>query len=358
MSTTTNLTKARINLNDRIRLAEKIDKIKQQVAEAVTDEFFVRHPDWLTRYGERGRKLGIQDAIFHQTYLNSAIESGSVAPFEAYARWTVSMLGSRNIAANFVAENFLQIGEALQSSLSIAETEFVAEFIVAGVMACEIQPAQLRPTTARTQLSETQTLYLRAALKGERRAAVAIALEALQHVSDVVDLYVEVFQATQYEVGRLWETNRISVAEEHMATAITQYAMAQVFQHMLPATSASGKMVISGIEGEMHQIGPNMVADVFEARGWDVRFLGSNMPNVGILKAIEEHHAEVVGISATMLFSIPNVVRLVREVQGKFGENCPRLIFGGRALISTPMLCRELGGCDPVLDLRSALAIV
>jgi methanogenic corrinoid protein MtbC1 len=117
-------------------------------------------------------------------------------------------------------------------------------------------------------------------------------------------------------------------------------------------------MVITGIEGELHQVGPNMVADVLEARGWEVRFLGTNMPHSGILQAIEDQRAETVGISATILFSLPKVVRLVKAIQEKFVTACPRIVFGGRAFASTPLLCRELGGSDAALDLRAALAMV
>jgi methanogenic corrinoid protein MtbC1 len=345
-----------LSLNERTQVCEKIDAVKQQVAATVTEQFFLRHPDWLTRYGDRGRLRGIEDAAFHQSYLASAIEGGSVVPFETYARWTVGVLESRNIASHFVAENLVQIGEALQSSLTPVEAEFVNEFIAAGVLACETPAAPTPATTVETALGEMQALYLQAAIKGERRAAVTLALEALKQVNDVVDVYVDVFQTSQVEVGRLWETNRITIAEEHMATAITQYAMAQLYQHIEPDSSQAGKMVITGIEGEMHQIGPNMVADVLEARGWDVRFLGTNMPNSGIIQAIEEHGADTVGISATILVSIPKVVRLVKDMQAKFGAACPRLIFGGRAFSSTPLLCRELGGGEAALDLRSALA--
>lgn len=345
-----------MTLDDRIQLAEKLGGLRQHVAEVVTEEFFVRHPDWLERYGERGRKLGIEDAIFHQNYLASAIESGSVGPFEAYARWTVGMLGARNISSHFVVENLQQVGEALQPSLNGSEGAYVKEFIDAAVGACE-NPLTA-PATPATVLGETQGLYLQAAIRGERRAAVSLALEAMKRVDDIVDVYVDVFQTSQYAVGRLWETNQITVAEEHMATAITQYAMAQLYQHIEPAKTQSGRMVITGIEGELHQVGPNMVADVMEARGWDVRFLGTNMPHSGILQAIEDQQAETVGISTTILFNLPKAVRLVKAIQEKFAAACPRIIFGGRAFASAPLLCRELGGSDAALDLRAALALV
>ena len=70
---------------------------------------------------------------------------------------------------------------------------------------------------------------MQAILTGERKAALTIAREALRNGARIQDLYADVFQDALYEVGRLWETNAITVAQEHMATAVTQYVMAHVF---------------------------------------------------------------------------------------------------------------------------------
>ncbi|MEO8255872.1 MAG: cobalamin-dependent protein [Acidobacteriota bacterium] len=348
-----------LSLGERIALSAAINAARQSVAEQVTDAFFVRHPDWVTRYGDRGRRLGIEDAVYHQSYLASAIESGSVEPLKAYAHWTTGMLRARNIAPHFVAENLRQIGEALRQVLSAQQAALVDEYVAAAASACEQEPdtevAAGVPTEA---LAQARDLYLQAAIKGERRAAAGVALQALKQTADVVDLYVDLFQSSQYEVGRLWETNRITVAEEHMATAITQYVMAQVYQEVEPVAPTAGRMLVTGIDGELHQIGPNMVADVFELRGWDVRFLGTNMPHAGILQAIEEHRPDVVGISATMLFSLPKVIRLVGDIRERFALSPPRIIVGGRAFLATPALCQELGTNEPVTDLRGALRLM
>jgi methanogenic corrinoid protein MtbC1 len=331
------------------------------VAETVTEEFFVRHPDWLARYGERGRRLGIEDAIYHQRYLACAIEAGDIAPFADYARWTVNMLGARNIAAHFVGENLEQIGQVLQRLLSSGEHTLVSGYIGAACDACvETAPQSSGEAKgeAQTEMALARDVYLQAAIKGERRAATTIAFDALQKVTDVVDLYIDLFQATQYEVGRLWQENKITVAEEHMATAITQYVMAQVYSRLEERGRGRGRVVITGIDGEFHQLGANMVADVIEARGFDVRFLGTNLPIEGVLQAIEEHRADTVGISATTLLSIPKAVRLVEELRRKFQFACPRIILGGRAFFSTPRLAQELKVLGPAMDLRSALALI
>ena len=83
-----------------------------------------------------------------------------------------------------------------------------------------------------------------------------------------------------------------------------------------------------------------------------------DMPHAGILQAIEEHRPDVVGISATMLFSLPKVIRLVGDIRERFASSPPRIIVGGRAFLATPALCQELGTNEPVTDLRGALRLM
>jgi MerR family transcriptional regulator, light-induced transcriptional regulator len=346
------------SMNERVVLAENIRRLKPVVAESVTTEFFKRHPDWVTRYGERGRKLGIEDASFHLDFLAGALEAGSIIPFEEYVRWTTRMLGARKIATHFVAENLVQIESEVASHLTAAEAEYIAPFVRAGQLACS-EPAGVVPSTdGRSAFAPARSLFLQAILKNQRKAAVTIVLEALRGGEEPTDIYVEILQESLYQVGKMWEMNQISVAEEHMATAISQYVMAQLYPLLPPATQSRGRMLITGVAGELHQIGANMVADVLDAEGFDVRFLGTNMPHSGIVQAIDEHDAAILGISATMLFSIPHVVKLIKEVREKLGERSPRVVLGGAAFRSAPSLTTELGAVGFASDIRAAVRML
>jgi methanogenic corrinoid protein MtbC1 len=206
-------------------------------------------------------------------------------------------------------------------------------------------------------LAQTQRLFLEAILKGQRKAATNLALETLKDGHTISDVYIDIFQESQYQIGRLWETNKITVAEEHMATAITQYVIAQVYPLIESADTVRGKMVVTGVEGEIHQIGANMVADVLESVGWDVRFLGTNMPHQGILRAVEEHGAGAIGISTTMLFNVPKAIHLVSSLRDRFGTENLRIIVGGAVFRSAPELYLEIGADDYAPDLRAILAM-
>jgi len=343
-------------LNTRVELADKIRGNKQAIAQQVTDEFFARHPDWLERYGARGRRHGIDDACYHQDFLASAIESGSTAPFAEYVQWSVQMLTARGIAAHFVTENLHQIKDALSCVLESHEQEAVLQMIEAGCVAAETAREAAKDNSSRSGL--TRSLYLQAILQGQRKPAWVIVREALREGQPITALYIDVLQQSMYEVGRLWQANRITVAEEHMATAITQYVMAELYSQMDLPAARKGKLVITGVEGELHQVGANMVADSLELDGWDVKFLGTNMPHAGILKAVEDHAAVMLGVSVTMLFCLPRVRQLVADVRRQPRHQGMPVIVGGGAFRNAPDLAKEIGADGYAPNLQTAIDLV
>ena len=345
------------DLNTRVQLAEKLRGLKQAVAEAVTDEFFQRHPDWRERYGTLGRQRGIEDACFHQDFLAGAIESGDPGAFRDYVRWTTGVLQARGIAPHFVRENVEQLLGALGPRLTTEQQALVKAFVREGLLPGDSPTEVDANDQMPSELALARRLFIQAILRGERKAAVGIALGALRAGQTIGDVYAEVLQKALYEVGRRWETNQITVAREHMATAVTQSVMAQLYQQLPPPTEARGTVVLTGVEGEFHQVGANMVADMLEADGWSVCFLGTNLPHAGILQTIEEHQADVVGISTTMLFNVPRVRQLITDIRQSFPANSPRVMVGGAAFKAVPTLWQEIGADGYAPDLRAALTL-
>lgn len=207
-------------------------------------------------------------------------------------------------------------------------------------------------------LAPTRAMYLQALLAGSRSAALKVAREALRDGVSVVDLYVDVLQETLQEIGRLWETNRITVAHEHAATAITQFVMAQLHGDFVRTDGSSrGTVLMTGLDGEFHSVGPQMVCDVLEAQGWTVHFLGTDLPERAILDAIAERQPDCVGISATMLFNIPSVRRLIAGIRRQSGP-ARRIVVGGSAFRHAPDAWRDVGADACGRDLREAISLM
>jgi methanogenic corrinoid protein MtbC1 len=201
-------------------------------------------------------------------------------------------------------------------------------------------------------------LYLAALLAGDRQAAIDVALGAVARGMPMGDLYVDVLQESLYEVGRLWESNRISVSAEHLATGITQVVIAHLYEHLPRPAVSRGSLVLTGIEGELHQVGGHMVADALESDGWEVRFLGADVPVPEVLEAISAHRPEVLGVSCTMLQNLPKVSFLIGAVKAAFEVAAPRVVVGGGAFRAAPGKAKEVGADAWAPDLRSALSVV
>ncbi len=199
-----------------------------------------------------------------------------------------------------------------------------------------------------------QQEYMKEILAGKRNAALEIIMDAYRGGYPILGIYMDIFQETLYEIGRLWETNQISVADEHLGTAITQYVMSNLYQHLETSDKQRGRLVMTGVQGELHQVGANMVSDVLEAEGWDVMFLGTNVPDDGVIESIRKHGADLFGISSTMLFNIPKVIRLVEATRREFGNSIP-IMLGGGAFKSIKALPSELDGCIVAMNLREAI---
>jgi methanogenic corrinoid protein MtbC1 len=337
---------------DTYQLAETLRGIAPAVAAEVTDQFLDCHPDWRTRFGSRAVTHGVQDAQYHIAFLAAAIEAGNVAPFAAYARWTAGVLAARDMASSFLAENLAQVRDAVAARLGPDHAAVLAPYFTEALAALDAEP----PLPAGVPLDLTATMFLQAILSGQRAAAVEVAREALRDGTPLQSLYLDVFQPALYEVGARWEANDLTVAQEHIATAITQFVMAQIYEPPRQQ-STRGTVLLTGVEGELHNIGAVMVGDLLETSGWNVRFLGTNLPATAILSAIRDTAPTYVGISTTMLFNVAAARELIRAIRREFGNRL-RIIVGGAAFRSNPELWQQVAADAFAPDLRGVQALL
>ncbi len=203
------------------------------------------------------------------------------------------------------------------------------------------------------RLERAFELYLAAILEGDRRTAVRVTEQAAR-AHPITSVYRQVVEAAQVEVGARWARNEISIAREHMATAISQYVLGTLYSHLPIPDRTLGRAVITGVEGERHQLGSHMVADLLEAEGWSVRFLGTQMPHPDIVEVAREHGAKAVGISATMMANLDGVAGLIRDLRETLGPEL-RIVVGGRAFHAEAELWRTLGADATGRNLDEAL---
>lgn len=186
--------------------------------------------------------------------------------------------------------------------------------------------------------------YLVAILRGNRREAVAVLDRAGEAGMDTPTVYMEVLQPALWEVGRLWQANEISVADEHLATAITQAAMARLFDAALQLPASSTPTLIAACADiERHEIGLRMVCDLLELAGWNTTYLGATVPIDSLVDLVRRRRPDVVALSASLPPHLPRLRAMVEAVKRDTGGEPPLVLVGGRPFLEHPGLALRLG---------------
>lgn len=207
-------------------------------------------------------------------------------------------------------------------------------------------------------MSELLTQYIQAQLDGDRNEALrVVTVKGLFVGVAAEDLYLDVVGPAQEELGRLWETNRISVAGEHQGTFISQFVLAQVYSHLTRAPRNGWSAVVACVAGEMHDMAARMASDFLEAAGFDVRFLGANVPPSDLVRHITEHRPDLVALSSTMPFNLPALQHTIIQLRQICGHGLP-IIAGGFLKNATPELAPDLRVHASSGDARDLVALV
>jgi methanogenic corrinoid protein MtbC1 len=183
--------------------------------------------------------------------------------------------------------------------------------------------------------------YLEAMRSGSGRRADQVIEEGLDQQVSPNQIYLDIFQPVAYEIGKLWQRNQFTVAQEHLATAIIERQMGQLHPYFLPEKKRQRTVVLGSISGELHRVGVRMVADFFEQDGWTVYYLGATTPVEEFVGMARDVHADLIGISTQMVFNIPQVSGVVQELDRRGLAGMP-VIVGGLPFNQQPDLYRAL----------------
>jgi methanogenic corrinoid protein MtbC1 len=145
--------------------------------------------------------------------------------------------------------------------------------------------------------------FLARILDGDRRQAEAYARRVFEQ-RGVAFLYEQVIQPALVEVGRLWLTNCITVADEHLATSTAQSAVAALYP-LFQWPQRGPRLLLGCAAGERHEFGLRMVADLLALDGWDDRFLGGDLPTGDLVHHAMSFAPKVVALSVTLAWHVP-----------------------------------------------------
>ena len=289
---------------------------QEDLAREIVERHWQLRPALEQLYGKQGRARCLEDARYHLRYLSEAVGAREPALFVHYVTWAKTMLLTRNIPVEHLVANLEVIldvlGKELPTSMQIPAMDYVKSAIGSLTLAND-NSSFLDPGHP---LAELALQYLSALLRYDRHSASTLILRAAKNKVSIKEIYRHVFEPCQYEIGRLWQSNVVSVAQEHYCTASTQLVMSQLYPYIFRTDRTfRGTIVAACVSGELHEIGARMLCDLLEMEGWNTIYLGANVPTAGIVDVLRANHSNILAVSASMTFHIPAVREVIAAVR-------------------------------------------
>jgi len=186
--------------------------------------------------------------------------------------------------------------------------------------------------------------YLDALLQGDRKQCREVIEETLQTGIPANSVYVDIIWPIMVEIDKLFRSDRITPTQEHLATRINRTIVDQL-QNKLPRRPARNKkIVICCAPGELQELGAQIMADLFESDGWEVKFLGGSLTNDDILAFINEYAPDILLIYGTAPKQAPEIRRLIDTIKDVNAWPNMRIMLSGGLFNRAEGLWQEIGG--------------
>ena len=192
-----------------------------------------------------------------------------------------------------------------------------------------------------SQIQQGREQFEAALASGDARGALGLIDGMIDDGVEFDAICEDVIRPALYEIGTLWESGRIGVADEHLASSICETVLACIGAIWAAPPDAQPRVLVCATDGEGHAIGARMVAESFAAIDWSVRFLGASTPPDAVARAAADREADVVALSTTMCANLP----AVEETIGLIRAAAPRvwIVVGGQAYGGDPERARRVG---------------
>jgi len=190
-------------------------------------------------------------------------------------------------------------------------------------------------------MPDLDQLY-QAVLSGDAAAARSVTERALAEGVDPLELVNKGMVPAMAEAGRRFECDEYFVPELLISARAMKTAL-ELLRPLLSARGAAGagRVVIGTVQGDMHDIGKNLVAALLEGAGFEVTDLGVNVPPEKFIAAVKERDAQLVAISALLTTTMPAMKTTINALRQAGVRGQVKVLVGGAPL--TQRYADEIG---------------
>ena len=174
-------------------------------------------------------------------------------------------------------------------------------------------------------------------IKGLKDEITEVTVEELKN-TDAMVLINETIIPALNKVGRDYDSGKIFLPQLIQAAETAKVAFAEVQKHFTVSSEKKGPVILCTVEGDIHDIGKNIVKVVCESYGYEIIDLGKDIPVDSVVDAYKEYKPKAIGLSALMTTTVENMKRTIAALRA---NNCDVPIMVGGAVL-TEEIAKEI----------------
>ena len=338
----------------REAVARRLYRAVPRISRTATRQLFAIYPDLTMRQPQRSVETLRRETEEHLLALAEAVDRDDPASFGAYIQAVVGESVNRADDGEGLVKLLEIIGQLIRELLGEDVWSLAEPVLDRGVEI--VLPDDTVSMRHRMPDTHKMTdLYVSSILNGRRLRAQSLVLDALHSGLSIRQVYLDVFQPALYEIGSLWERGQISIAKEHLATAITQSILSRVYADVSLDIRDEQSAIVACLAGNQHEIGPRMLADFLQMAQFNTRFLGANTPLHSLIEYIDEVKPDVIGLPASTEDHVLAVRDAIGHLRADFSSYRPIIMVGGLAFNIEDGLWRQVGGDVWGIDAGAAI---
>jgi 5-methyltetrahydrofolate--homocysteine methyltransferase len=193
--------------------------------------------------------------------------------------------------------------------------------------------------------------------EGEQERVAELTRQALDAGLPLERIIQEGFIATMAVVGDDFAAGRIYIPEMLIAARAMQAGM-NVLKPLLVGAKVArlARVVIGTVQGDLHDIGKNLVGMMLEGGGADVIDLGVDVPPEKFVAAVTEHKAGIVALSALLTTTMPGMTKTIQALQEAGLRDSVKVLVGGAPV--SEAFARQIGADGYGADAAQAVKLV
>lgn len=329
----------------------------RELAEAAIALQFAHYPDLQRNCGVTGRARAVQDSVGHLQYLAASMATRCQELFDDYLRWAAVLQQAHQSPMRDVTVHCRCMQSVLSERLPHEAASVANQHIDSALEGLLPEASTEASYIERCNRPQLAGAYFDALVSTQRGRAKRLVLDALATGVGVQDLYLDVFLPCQFELGRLWQLRRLTVAQEHFCTAATQSIMSHLYQTFFDTPRNGLTAVIGCVGDELHELGARMVADFLELGGWNTLYLGANTPAHDLAAMVSERKADIVCLSTTLAIHIRSMAETIEALRVSAGDGRVPILVGGYPFQIDEQLWQKVGADGFAHDARAAIEV-